>query len=74
MRVIYQSAPEASFEVYRCRLSGREEFDLTEGAHKARRLVRDGHAVDAMVLNDGQIAAQWKRQGTEVVQLSGPDL
>jgi hypothetical protein len=74
MRVTYREAVEQEFTSYRCRLSGRFDFDLTEAAHKARRLVRDGHAVDARVLDGELIAAQWVRRCGEVVQLSGPDL
>lgn len=62
------------YEPYRCRRSGRAEFDKTEAAHKARRLVRDGNALDAVVMDGEQIVAQWIRRAGELIQLSGPDL
>jgi hypothetical protein len=74
MRVLFRTAPEAPLEHYRCRLSGRIDFDLTEAAHKARRLVRDGYALLALVLDEETVMAEWRRQGTETVQVSGPDL
>ena len=74
MRLIYQSTPDGVFDLYRCPLSGRCEFDLTEAANKARWLVQNGKAVDAIVLNEGQIAAQWQRKGDQATRISGPDL
>lgn len=74
MRVTYQVNESDPLETYRCTLSGRDSFDLTEAAHKARRLVRAGNATAAFVLEDEKIVAEWRRRGTEVIQISGPEL
>lgn len=74
MRILYQPNPEASFEIYRCRHSGREEFDLDEAVYRCRWLVRDGHAIDALAIEGEQITAQWRRQGSETVKIAGPDV
>ena len=73
MRVLYQNQ-DTPLELYRCRHSGRFEYNLTDAAQKARWLVRNGHATNAVVMDGEQVKAQWIRRGTETIKISGPDL
>jgi hypothetical protein len=74
MQITYRQSLDASFEMYRCRLSGRQEFNLPDAAYRCRWLVRDGHAVEAIACDGDQIVSHWRRQGSEAVKLIGPDV
>lgn len=60
---------------YQCMLSGRKEFDMTEGSNKCRWLVQQGHARLAVLTDHGTLVTQWERNAVgESVKIVGPDV
>ena len=76
MTIVYKPFDTDQVEQYRCRLSGRREFDPYEASSKARWLTANQHAEWALVFDGEQLHARWEwcpyQQGPK--KILGPDL
>lgn len=71
-RVIWKPVGHDKLLPYKCRLSGREDFNDYDAHYQARRICRDGTAEYTIILQDGQVVGRWERTASgEAVQTEG---
>ena len=75
-RITYRPVNSPDWEMHRCRLSGRQDFDLGEANYKARWLVTRRHADEVIVADAEGVGAHWlwNDVAREPRKLIGPDL